>query len=276
MLPNRHGVTLLELLIALTVLMTLVGISFVALGPRFDEQRFNAGADAVMQHCLLARAEAQLSGRPVEIVYLPESNRLAARYFDPERSAEALREDGAAVLPENFEPDAMGDEEESATIFAGWATHWLPEHVRLTAEAPEDLLDGAGIDDEWAEFEAAQDAFEYEWGEEAESDAEPFRLVVYLPDGTALLAGGAWLVDRDGRLAECTINRFTGLPTVQRIKRAIDVELEDPYDEAEDDVEDESLVEEIEELIEESGSADESAGTFSDGGADASAGEDGS
>ncbi len=68
------------------------------------------------------------------------------------------------------------------------------------------------------------------------------RLAVFLPDGSALLGEGVWVVDNDGRARRIEVNPWTGLPifdatAVNRgaVEVADDAEPDDELEELERD-----------------------------------------
>ena len=84
---SPRGLTLLELLIALTLLLALGAIALPAMMSRLGERAFDTAADLTINHLLLARAYAQAERSPVEVIYDPSRPHLEARLFEPGVSA---------------------------------------------------------------------------------------------------------------------------------------------------------------------------------------------
>lgn len=59
---NRRGVTLLELLLAIALLLALGAIVLPPLFVRLNERAFESSAEIVRNQLLLARAHAQITG----------------------------------------------------------------------------------------------------------------------------------------------------------------------------------------------------------------------
>jgi type II secretory pathway pseudopilin PulG len=176
---NRRGVTLLELLLAIALLLALGALVVVPLLDRMNERAFESSADIVTTQLLLARAHAQATGEPVEVRYESAPPWIAARIFDPllggddDELAETLR------IPE------------------GWAERGLVDGVRLT-DRP-DVLESLGPD------------------ESQQETPQTIRLAVFMPDGSALLGRTTWIIDDDGRLGRLDVNGWTGLPAFERV-----------------------------------------------------------
>lgn len=117
--PARSGATLLEVLLALALLVLMAGIVVPPLTDRLADRAFTSAADVTLQQFLLARAHAQATGQPIEIVY--RDGMVEARRFVP----------GDRTDPHDvFSDDAAADD---AVIAEGWATRALPAGMRLTA-----------------------------------------------------------------------------------------------------------------------------------------------
>ena len=219
---SRRGLTLLELLIVLGLLLALGALVFPALMQSLDERAFESSADVVRNQLLLARAHAQTEGEPVEVIYHddpPLNSRVEARRFEA-----GLRafERGEYLEARRHSPDA-GDplrlEYEQAdpdvSIPASWAVRRLPDGLRITDRRPLEVDEEGGLLGSVPEqaFEPGGDALA---GESLDERAS-FRLAVFLPDGSALLGEPFWIKDGDGRLGVFEVNHWTGLPTFDRI-----------------------------------------------------------
>jgi prepilin-type N-terminal cleavage/methylation domain-containing protein len=240
---SRRGLTLLELLIALSLLVALGAIAFPAVMRQFDGRAFDAAADVAVNHLLLARAHAQSSRQPVEVIYVPQPAHLEARLFEP-----ALAEVDDIVIAEPIDPEADdastafafefdAEDEERLAIAAGWAWRALPDGVELSRRPPdeEEMEKEDLYDDLVMEFEEEMEAWE-----EASDEPTTFRIAVFLPDGSALIGEDAWLRGADGRIGRLSVNPFTGLPVFERLEEVEPVVEDEPEEQEEEGLEEEA------------------------------------
>lgn len=265
MMHHHRALTLLELLIALTLIVALGAIAFPMLVDQLPGRRYDEAAEMLVQQCGLARAHAQREGIIVELVCEPETGRVTAR-----RSAlnDAIgvgddRDDGSSLLGmAGGEDDAafMGegedgamasaapggdwledDEAEQRIIAAGWAVYRLPNRLRLTLSAPAEEPSGdMGSAEALARLEAEVRADLEDAEARAMADLQggeaPFRIAVFLPDGSALVARPAWLIDdRGGRAGVITIDGWTGQARFNRREISDEDDLADELEDGEED-----------------------------------------
>ncbi len=219
---NRRGVTLLELLVVIGLLLALGSLVFPSVLAQFHERAFESSVEVVRNQLLLARAHAQATGEPVEVFYRAVPPSVEARRFpivgrdlapaQPARRTPAVADGEALDL-------APPDEDESAEaelmIGEGWAFRELARRVWIADQPPSSLeadLPGALV---------ATDVEGWNWdgapaGRRGERGAEPawIRLAVFLPDGSALLGDPVWIGDEDGRIRKLLVNPWTGLPSL--------------------------------------------------------------
>ena len=234
----RRGLTLLELLIAIGLVVALGALVFPTMMGRQRQRTFDSTIQIIRDQLLLARAHAQATGVPVEVMYSSDTPRVEARMFRPERAASRFGDDdgSAAMLDFPEEPD------EDVLIPEGWAYRHLAEGVHVTRTPPQEL--GDGYDDPFGSFDDDLGAYL----DDASASLVPdqprriIRLAVFLPDGSALLGEGVWVVDNDGRARRIEVNPWTGLPifdatVVNRdaVEDADDSELDDEFEEFERD-----------------------------------------
>jgi hypothetical protein len=183
---RARGFTLLEIILALTFVVAAGALALPIMRSALGERRFESAAEVALMQLLIARTEAQARAVPIEVVYRAEPPRIEARSFagGPDAGASA-------------DEPALG-----ALLDAGWAFRPLPRNVRIERELP-------------AIGDAADDA-----APGAPPDLERvgrLRLAVYLPDGSALVADPAYVVDDDGRTGRLSVDAWTGLPRFARI-----------------------------------------------------------
>ncbi|MHC5114561.1 MAG: hypothetical protein ACYTGP_09060 [Planctomycetota bacterium] len=205
----RRGLTLLEVLIAIGLALAMLAIAIPPLTGALDRRAFESAADSTLQQLLLARAHAQATGRPVEVVYHADRRLIEARRFEPGAG------DDLSVAPADDASDddrTAGDPDERA-IPEGWATYRLPTLLRLADQPPESSLDDddAAFD---ATFDAPPDAAAPSPAANSDDALGSTRLTVFMPDGSALLGRDMYLADDAGRVATIAVNPWTGLPTV--------------------------------------------------------------
>jgi type II secretory pathway pseudopilin PulG len=204
----RRGLTLLELLIAIGLVVALGALVFPTMMGRHRQRTFDSTIEIIRDQLLLARAHAQATGVPVEVMYYSDAPHVEARMFRPERAASRFGDaDGsAAMLDFGEEPD------EDLLIPEGWAYRHLAEGVHVTRTPPQEFEDG--YDDPFGSFDDDLGAYFDDASASLVPDQPPrtIRLAVFLPDGSALLGEGVWVVDNDGRARRIEVNPWTGLP----------------------------------------------------------------
>ncbi|MHC4142412.1 MAG: prepilin-type N-terminal cleavage/methylation domain-containing protein [Planctomycetota bacterium] len=215
---NRRGVTLLELLLAIALLLALAGLVLPALFDRLTERAFESSAEIVRSQLLLARAHAQATGEPIEVLFETDPSRVAARRFDvglvdlgPEGDARGEEN----LTDEPFEVTSLDDEQapETLRVPEPWAERVLADGVWI-ADRSGLAEEGSGGFGAEAGFRAAGDD-----RIEIEGDETPrtIRLALFMPDGSAVLAEPVWIRDEHGRRGLLTVNHWTGLPSFERV-----------------------------------------------------------
>ena len=228
---RRSGMTLLELLIAIGLVVALGALVFPAMMGTHRQRAFDSSVQIVQNQLLLARAHAQATGEPVEVTYYSTPPRVEARMFKPELADDVYRFEGdegsaASFGAESF--DIEDDQElEELVIPEGWAYRQLAQGIRITKTLPEVFEDDYG--EQFGSFIEPEGDFG-DRSELLELDQEPrfIRLAVFLPDGSALLGDPVWVVDEDDRVGRMEVNPWTGLPIFEpNIASAGNVDLED-------------------------------------------------
>ncbi len=224
---TRRGVTLLELLLAVGLVLALAAMTLPVMFRSLDERSFESAVDSVRNQLLLARAHAQSSRRPVEVRFEPEPPRIVARYFDAEadEATPLAQQSGVEdLLPLESEPVSEPPGTDALSIVESWSEYYLPERLWMARERPELVPASAGL----LPPDARRD------------EALPsLRLAIYMPDGSALLAVESWLCDEDQRHGRCTINPFTGLALIERVRGELPEEPEEDEGDEEEQTEDE-------------------------------------
>ncbi len=201
----------MELLIAIGLVVALGALVLPAMTGVQGQRAFDSTVQIIRDQLLLARAHAQLTASPVEVIYYSRSPRVEARLFDPALQASASQfvdADGSDDRPQ-AEP-VMLDEQDEVELVIGeaWAYRHLAEDVRITKTPPQQAADD--FDDAFGSFDDFDDQLQL-----FDPDEEPhaIRLAIFLPDGSALLGEPVWVIDNDGRVGRLEVNPWTGLPS---------------------------------------------------------------
>ena len=228
---KRRGLTLIELLLAIGLVLIVGGLVLPSVFTGLRERSFETAGDVVRNQLLLARAHAQVTRRPVEVVYVnvpPRGPGIRARYFlvdapGPSIERSTGRTASGASGASEADPFPMDDQ---------WRTN--PDQAIVEGWADRDLPDGLSLTDRADDAES----------DRTETDPVMLRLAVYMPDGSALLVQSVWIRDDYGRRGRIEVNPWTGLPSFERVtsaRTALDEASEDPVEfqrEPEDPVDD--------------------------------------
>jgi type II secretory pathway pseudopilin PulG len=232
---GRRAVTLLELLIAIALVLAMLALVGANLMAQLDERRFDSTGDVLLQHLLLARAHAQSTGGTVEVLYIPgaqaglggdgDGPRIESRSAQ-QKPIDRWPEEGSAGMPAldgsdaasgsvaDSEAGADGASPDQTKIYESWASQDLPAGYRVLDQPPADAsaLTAAAM--------IAGDTFELSGDPASPTGEAPrsIRLALFLPDGSAIVSDARWLIDDGSRLAKITINPWTGLPAIERVK----------------------------------------------------------
>ena len=114
---DRRGFTLLELLVVVSLLVAIAAIALPVVVTSLNADAYDTTVEVTKGQLLLARAHAQATGRPVEVLYRNDPPRVEARAFDPETGG-------------------LDDDDLGAIIAEGWAYRPLATGVRFTREPP--------------------------------------------------------------------------------------------------------------------------------------------
>lgn len=198
-----RGLTLLELLVAISLVAALAALSAPVLDRALSDRAFASAGQMVEQHLLLARAHAQALRQPVEVVFDAGARRLRCRWFEAGRRLLDDEAGPTAEPPEFASGGSSPGDEVPESIPEPWAIQFLPGSATITDRSPA-AEEGDPLESSLMPLpEDAPDAA-----------PAPLRLAVFLPDGSILLGAPSWLRDGDGRAATLAINPFTGVPRV--------------------------------------------------------------
>lgn len=209
---NRRGFTLLELLIVIGLVLGLGALVWPAM-TKFQQGRiFDSAVEIVRDQLLLARAHAQASGKPVEVIYLNDPPRIEARMFEP--ILRAMQENGSGIIASADQNDGLAaieldaEELEDSLIPDPWAYRIIAGRIHISTKPLDDGLDEMY---EFGDF-ADDDLFSLD----REPQPQIIRLAIFLSDGSALLGNPVWIIDSDGRQGRIAVNPWTGIASYEQ------------------------------------------------------------
>lgn len=202
---TRRGVSLLELLIGLGILLAISAIVIPWTTGWLGTRELDNAEDGLTMQMMMARAAAREGGRAVEVVaeFNGSQSSINARFMS---SAE-----GNHGNHSGHRTDADG----ASPINASWARMQLPRGVRIAlgmenAERGSDELLGSPLDKPMA---ATTDELSTEAGQ---------TLAIFLPDGTVFFAPMFMLRTDAGSLRALQVDHATGVP--QQVEKAADID----------------------------------------------------
>jgi prepilin-type N-terminal cleavage/methylation domain-containing protein len=210
----HRGITLIELLVAIAILLAIGAIVTPLMVRTLDERRFESAGEQIEQQMLLARSYAQRTGEPIEVRFHHDTRRIVARRFmiandsgssNVNSRSPATRERGA----QDTDPFATLDldDDQASIIIEAWAERTLPRGIDLSDQRPQRTLN-----DQRREFIDSEPGTR-----NSELDTPPLRLAVFLPDGSAMLTRTVWLTDHHDRLGRIRISPWTGTAKYARL-----------------------------------------------------------
>lgn len=212
----RRGFTLLELLIVIGLVMAIGALVWPAMMNSQRNRIFDSTVEIVRDQLLLARAYAQASGKPIEVIYQSDPSRIEARMFEP--ILRAMQENGSGILvsteqDDDFASIELDDEQlEESIIAEPWAYRIIAGHIQIRTRPQDDGSDDrfSGIDD-FGDF-ADKALFDID----LEPQPRNIRLAIFLGDGSALLGNPFWIIDSDGRQGRIVVNPWTGIASYEQ------------------------------------------------------------
>ncbi|MHC4992722.1 MAG: hypothetical protein ACYTGC_17260, partial [Planctomycetota bacterium] len=127
---SRAGLTLIELILALALLVALTAIVAPAMNDVLAERSFESTREVLTHQLLLARSHAQATGEAVEVVYDADSRVVSARLFGAFADEAERSEDASLIRALPFSDDT------GMQVRERWAHRRLPRPMRLSDEPP--------------------------------------------------------------------------------------------------------------------------------------------
>lgn len=191
----RRGLTLVELLAALALLLLLLALSLPAVQGRMAGARFDSARAQIEAAIVVCRAEAQRQGRVLALTVGPTGRGELGLYM------EAIDAAAAAGAIDRAGSEGRLRDERDASDTAKPPPLWgvLPQGVVVSDKPPQPKDD--------SEFGRAEDRFV------SPGSTERLTIAVFFPDGSAASRGPVYITLGDAAVV-ATINRWTGLAAV--------------------------------------------------------------
>ncbi|MBX3377147.1 MAG: prepilin-type N-terminal cleavage/methylation domain-containing protein [Phycisphaeraceae bacterium] len=184
---NPRGVTLLELLVAISIILVVSALSLPAIQGRLGDARSESARELIDSASLASRAESIRRGRPVELVARTGAEGTELLIRDVQSEAASGDGRGASPAAEREPPRRSASRAPAETRMRVWGV--LPAGMRVEGAAgPRNANPNADP-------------------ESPRGDAVPIG--IFLPDGTAQGTGQAILTDGVHRLG-ISINGWAG------------------------------------------------------------------
>lgn len=218
----RRGVTLLEMLLALALVLALSAIALPAMLSLSDAKKLENTAEAIETQLLQARSYAMVEGVGVEVRF--ES--AAGLMIVSEVGAKQER-DGKREVDAEFGED---DNDAPPSVDRSWAELAIDKIISVSRDKPEAAMSDEGATEEVV-LAKRPEFSDIELAKPSDSEAENTVFVVYLPDGSAPVTQTIWLTHETGKVMRIDIGRWTGIPRVDRQPTLADEPAAEPENE---------------------------------------------
>jgi type II secretory pathway pseudopilin PulG len=202
---GRVGVTLLELLIVVGLLVAIMAIAMPFTMRSLENRELEATEENIASELIKARVKAQESGRPVEVVVLDSPSRVVIRYFREDDTGARFTDDARMLSADT----TKGDREMVDPVRdSWWEESELHPSVSVTTLPTVDGSDLSAITDGRGDSKSST--------ETGHASGGSVRLAVYLPDGTTLFAASLLLMHQNGLRSRVSVDPWTGQPAITR------------------------------------------------------------
>ncbi len=116
---RESGLTVLEMLIVVTIVGLLAGLTFPSVTSGLDSLRLRSSSDSVATFLSQAMAKVERSQEPVEITFFRNDGRMELRSMDPKFERSLKLEDGVAIFHLHPEPPSEGETARSVILLPG-------------------------------------------------------------------------------------------------------------------------------------------------------------
>lgn len=106
---GRRGITLLEMLVVMCIVGLIVGVAMPSISAGLDSVRLATATSSVSGFLNAAVTRVERRRQPIEVVILPQENRIAIYSNEPGFTRDLIMPDGVTierVLPEEISGDA--------------------------------------------------------------------------------------------------------------------------------------------------------------------------
>jgi type II secretory pathway pseudopilin PulG len=187
MVRVSRGLTLLETLVALAIVVTLAVLVLPTLSWMSGFRSLDVAREDVEALYLRARAHAAMNGRPIQI-HLSEST-LEANWFEAE---------------EMFSDDSQRAEDGPSFPLATWSRVRLLDEIDYQTKS--DLVSTENNEGSFFPLAGSDEAI----SDEVDVAVTPVLLAIIFPDGTAISRERLVLKDERGRTTDIVIDELTG------------------------------------------------------------------
>lgn len=116
---SESGLTILEMLIVVTIISLMAGLTFPSVTSGLDSLRMRSAADSVASFLTLAMARVERSQEPVELVFFRQEGRLELRTPDPKFARTLGLPEGISIHHVFPEPPVEGETARSVVLVPG-------------------------------------------------------------------------------------------------------------------------------------------------------------
>ena len=180
---QRSGITLLEIIIVMSIIVLLGALAMPSIGRSFTGQKLNKAADLVRNQLNRARVQAMRTGEIHAFFYMNDSAQFKVSAFNDEV---------AKILSDSFQ---VGRETYVSTTTFDVGGSRLPKGIKF--------FDGESLDDSRSAAAFADDDIRID---------RNFRPVLFYPDGSSQTAR-LYLRSDDDEYAEIRVRGMTGTST---------------------------------------------------------------
>jgi prepilin-type N-terminal cleavage/methylation domain-containing protein len=230
---SLRGFTLLEIMIALGLLLSVVSLAIPTFVRLLGSTTFEETASQLESVLVMARADAQRDARAIRLVAYTRESGMVVLYTEP------LESDTASGVGFEQPVDASAPDERivddvsfrAPGVSPGRLRLRLPEGYRIDTAPPPPAGVGPSVargdaSAAFAPMETLDAMLVPGVGEETRS----VTLGIFLPDGSVIAGSARYLVGSDGQGLELRINRWTG----SAMFVAVEPETEEPGETPED------------------------------------------
>ncbi|MCH2160876.1 MAG: prepilin-type N-terminal cleavage/methylation domain-containing protein [Phycisphaerales bacterium] len=207
---ERRGLSLLELLLALGLVLVIAAIAAPLTFREFTRNETAAALERLAMQAVLARVEARQTGIPHELMVDGAGRRLTVQRVDPRDPGSIMQVDENLEFGDEF---LRMDEEAMPVLAESWQFMQLPEGMRLEPLQEALALGLSEYDPEGIE----EMAFTGVQGMEPDPFPGPVRLALFMPDGSLLGVRSLAVMHSEGR-KRITLDPWTGRMAMEPIR----------------------------------------------------------